>query len=40
VREAIKAAGATLLYLPRYSPDLDPIELASNYFRHAGYAAT
>ena len=28
VREAIEAAGATLLYLPQYSPDLDPIELA------------
>ena len=28
VREAIKAAGAFLLYLPPYSPDLSPIELA------------
>jgi len=28
VREAIEAAGAKLLYLPPYSPDLDPIELA------------
>lgn len=28
VREAIEAAGATLLFLPRYSPDLDPIEMA------------
>lgn len=26
VREAIEAAGATLLYLPPYSPDFDPIE--------------
>jgi hypothetical protein len=26
VREAIEAAGATLRYLPRYSPDLNPIE--------------
>ena len=26
MREAIEAAGARLLYLPRYSPDLDPIE--------------
>jgi transposase len=26
VREAIEAAGASLLYLPPYSPDLDPIE--------------
>ncbi len=28
VREAIEAAGATLLYLPPYSPDLNPIEKA------------
>ena len=28
VREAIAAAGAELLYLPPYSPDLNPIELA------------
>lgn len=28
VREAIEAAGATLRYLPPYSPDLNPIELA------------
>jgi transposase len=28
VREAIAAAGASLLYLPPYSPDLNPIELA------------
>ena len=28
VREAIEAASATLLYLPPYSPDLNPIELA------------
>jgi transposase len=28
VREAIEAAGATVLYLPQYSPDLDPIEMA------------
>lgn len=75
VAEAIEGAGATLIYLPKYSPDLNPIELAfsklkahlrkaaehtisrlwrrigravtdftaqecSNYFRHAGYAAT
>lgn len=26
VRDAIKAAGASLLYLPPYSPDLNPIE--------------
>ena len=28
VREAIEGAGCTLLYLPPYSPDLNPIELA------------
>jgi transposase len=28
VREAIEARGAALLYLPPYSPDLNPIELA------------
>jgi transposase len=28
VREAIAAAGAEVLYLPPYSPDLNPIELA------------
>lgn len=28
VREAIEAQGARLLYLPPYSPDLNPIELA------------
>jgi transposase len=28
VREAIEAAGARLIYLPPYSPDLNPIELA------------
>jgi transposase len=28
VREAIEAAGAKLLYLPPYSPDLNPIEMA------------
>jgi transposase len=28
VRQAIEAAGATLLYLPPYSPDFNPIELA------------
>ena len=26
VRAAIEATGATLLYLPAYSPDLNPIE--------------
>ena len=28
VAEAIEAAGATLRYLPQYSPDLNPIEQA------------
>jgi transposase len=28
VREAIEACGATLVYLPPYSPDLNPIEKA------------
>lgn len=28
VAQAIEAAGATLIYLPKYSPDLNPIELA------------
>ena len=28
VRDLIEAAGATLIYLPPYSPDLNPIELA------------
>jgi transposase len=28
VREAIEAAGAALCYLPSYSPDLNPIEMA------------
>ena len=28
VRNAIEACGASLLYLPPYSPDLNPIELA------------
>ncbi len=28
VREAVEGAGCQLLYLPPYSPDLNPIELA------------
>ena len=28
VKEAIEAAGATLVYLPPYSPDFNPIEMA------------
>jgi transposase len=33
VREAIEAAGATLLYLPPYSPDFNPIENAFAKFK-------
>jgi transposase len=33
VRAAIEAHGATLLYLPPYSPDLNPIELAFAKFK-------
>jgi transposase len=36
VAEAIEAAGETLIYLPKYSPDLNPIELA---FSKAGAMA-
>jgi transposase len=27
-REAVEARGATLRYLPKYSPDLNPIEMS------------
>jgi transposase len=33
VRERIEAAGAKLLYLPPYSPDLNPIEQAFSKFK-------
>jgi transposase len=33
VRQAIEAAGASLLYLPPYSPDLNPIELTFSKFK-------
>ena len=33
VREAIERAGATLQYLPKYSPDLNPIELPYSKFK-------
>jgi transposase len=40
VREAIEARGATLRYLPKYSPDLNPIEMPFSqlkaYLRRAG----
>jgi transposase len=35
VREAIEAAGARLLYLPPYSPDLNPIEQAWSKLKNA-----
>ena len=35
VEQAIEAAGANLLYLPPYSPDLNPIELAFAKFKNA-----
>jgi transposase len=35
VREAIEAAGATLRYLPAYSPDLNPIEQAFSKLKSA-----
>ena len=33
VHEAIEAAGARLVYLPPYSPDLNPIELVFSKFK-------
>ena len=33
IREAIEAAGATLRYLPQYSPDLNPIEMPFSKFK-------
>ena len=33
VRQRIEAAGAQLLYLPPYSPDLNPIEKAWSKFK-------
>jgi transposase len=40
VREAIEARGATLRYLPKYSPDLNPIEMSFSklkaFLRKAG----
>lgn len=34
IRELIEARGATLLYLPAYSPDLNPIELLFAKLKH------
>ena len=33
VEQAIEATGATLIYLPPYSPDLNPIEIALSKFK-------
>jgi transposase len=33
IRQAIEAAGATLRYLPQYSPDLNPIEMPFSKFK-------
>lgn len=33
IRELVEASGAQLLYLPPYSPDLNPIELAWSKFK-------
>jgi transposase len=33
VRDAIEAAGASVLYMPPYSPDLNPIELCWSKFK-------
>jgi transposase len=35
IRAAIEAAGATLRFLPPYSPDLNPIEMAFSKFKSA-----
>jgi len=34
VREAIRAAGARLFFLPPYSPDLNPIEQTFSKIKH------
>lgn len=34
IRQAIRAAGARLLFLPPYSPDLNPIEQTFAKFKH------
>ena len=34
VRRAIRAAGARLFYLPKYSPDLNPIEQVFSKLKH------
>jgi transposase len=39
VRQAIRAAGARLLFLPKYSPDLNPIEQFFAKLKHRLRAA-
>jgi transposase len=39
VRELVTSAGATLLYLPPYSPDLNPIEPAFSKFKQLARSA-
>lgn len=34
IRQAIRAVGARLLFLPKYSPDLNPIEPFFSKFKH------
>ena len=34
VRRALRAAGAKLFYLPKYSPDLNPIEMLFSKLKH------
>lgn len=34
VRQAIREAGAKLLFLPKYSPDLNPMEQAFSKLKH------
>jgi putative transposase len=34
IRDAIRAAGARLLFLPKYSPDLNPIEMLFSKIKH------
>lgn len=34
IRQAIRAAGARLLFLPKYSPDLNPIEQVFSKLKH------
>ena len=33
IREAIEKAGAALRYLPKYSPDLNPVEMPFSRFK-------